>query len=92
MTGYIADMIPASAALNPLAGGNSTAKNGTISTIVPTLNPGAVVSTKRTESMYIVTEYGVATMTGKSVRERAKELIAIAHPDFRTDLLRDAKK
>lgn len=71
---------------------NSTAKNGTISTIVPTLNLGAVVSTKRTESMYIVTEYGVATMTGKSVRERAKELIAIAHPDFRTDLLRDAKK
>ena len=71
---------------------NSTAKNGTISTIVPMLNSGAIVSTKRTECMYIVTEYGVATMIGKSVRERVKELIEIAHPDFRSDLKREANK
>lgn len=71
---------------------NSTAKNGTLSTIVPVLNPGAIVSTKRTECMYIVTEYGVATMIGKSVRQRAKELISIAHPDFRSDLIREAQK
>lgn len=56
------------------------------------LNPGAIVSTKRAECMYIVTEYGVATMIGKSVRERTKELIAIAHPDFRADLKREAEK
>lgn len=71
---------------------NSTAKNGTISTIVPMLNPGAIVSVPRTEAMYIVTEYGVASMVGKSVGERTRELIAIAHPDFREDLTREARK
>jgi len=71
---------------------NSTAKGGAISTIVPALNSGAVVSTKRTECMYIVTEYGIAEMVGKSVRERTKQLIAIAHPDFRADLRREAEK
>lgn len=71
---------------------NSTAKNGAISTIVPMLSSGAIVSTKRTECMYIVTEYGIATMIGKSVRERVKELIEIAHPDFRSDLKREANK
>lgn len=71
---------------------NSTAKGGTISTIVPTLNPGAVVSVNRTNVMYVVTEYGVASLCGKSIRERAKELISIAHPDFREDLKKEAQK
>jgi len=71
---------------------NSTAKKGTISKIVPTLTPGAVVTTPRTEVHYIVTEYGVAMLKGKTLRERAKELIAIAHPDFRSELKEQARK
>jgi acyl-CoA hydrolase len=70
----------------------STAKNGTISTIVPWLSQGANVSTQRQSVMYIVTEYGVAKMWGKSTHERAKELINIAHPNFRAELKREAKK
>jgi len=70
----------------------STARNGTISTIVPFLSQGASVSTQRQSVMYIVTEYGVATMWGKSTRERAKELINIAHPNFREELKREARK
>lgn len=71
---------------------NSTAKNGTISTIVPTLNPGAIVSVNRTNVMYVVTEYGIASLCGKSIRERAKELIGIAHPDFRGELKKEAQR
>lgn len=70
----------------------STAKNGAISTIVPSLTPGAFVSTQRQSIMYIVTEFGLARMWGKSTRERAKELIGIAHPNFREDLKREASK
>jgi len=54
---------------------NSTAKNGTVSTIVPNLTEGSKISTQRQNVMYIVTEYGVATLVGKSVKQRAKELI-----------------
>lgn len=61
----------------------STAKQGTISRIVPTLKVGAGVVTTRADVHYIVTEYGIAHLFGKSLRERARELIAIAHPDFR---------
>jgi acyl-CoA hydrolase len=70
----------------------STAKNGTLSTIVPYLSQGASVSTQRQSVMYIVTEYGVATMWGKSTRERAKELIRIAHPKFREEIKSEARK
>jgi len=64
----------------------STAKNGTISRIVPTLSPGAGVVTSRGLIRYVVTEYGVAYLHGKSIRERAQALIEIAHPKFREGL------
>jgi 4-hydroxybutyrate CoA-transferase len=64
----------------------STAKGGSLSRIVPTLTPGAGVVTSRGLIRYIVTEYGVAYLHGKSIRERAKALIEIAHPSFREAL------
>lgn len=64
----------------------STAKKGTISRIVPILDLGATVTTTRTDVHYIVTEYGAANLRGKSLRERARLLIGIAHPKFRDEL------
>ncbi len=64
----------------------STAKNGTVSRIVPTLDPGAGVVTSRGLIRYVVTEYGVAYLHGKTIRERAKAMIEIAHPKFREEL------
>lgn len=64
----------------------STARKGTVSRIVAQLAPGAIVTTSRNDVDYVVTEYGIAALKGKSLRERAKALIAIAHPDFRADL------
>lgn len=69
----------------------STAKNGTISRIVPTLKPGAVVSTTKNDVNYVVTEYGIAHLRGKSLKQRAEALINIAHPDFRDELKSQAK-
>jgi acyl-CoA hydrolase len=69
---------------------HSTAKNGTISSIVPTLDPGACVSLHRNDVDHVVTEYGVAYLRGRNVRERVKNLIAIAHPQFREDLRKRA--
>ena len=60
----------------------STAKDGTISRIVPRLAPGAHATTSKNDVNYVVTEWGVA-QRGKSARQRAQALIAIAHPDFR---------
>jgi len=60
----------------------STAKNGTISRIVPTLSQGAGVVTSRADVHYVVTEYGVASLHGKNLRQRTEELIRIAHPSF----------
>ncbi len=68
----------------------STAKGGTVSRIVTQLSPGAGVVTTRAGVFYVVTEYGVAYLHGKSVQERALASISIAHPKFRADLLRDA--
>ncbi len=70
----------------------STAKNGTVSTIVPYLPEGSPITVPRQDVDYIVTEYGIAHLRGKSVRERAEELISIAHPDFREWLKEEAKK
>ena len=70
----------------------STAKGGTISKICPTLAAGAVVTTSKNDVDYVVTEYGLAHLRGKSLGERAKQLIAIAHPDFRDQLTFEAKK
>ncbi|MEJ6951203.1 acetyl-CoA hydrolase/transferase family protein [Natronospora cellulosivora (SeqCode)] len=64
----------------------STAVNGTKSTIVPILTAGAVVTTGKNDVDYIVTEYGVAHLRGKTGAERARALINIAHPDFRKEL------
>ncbi|MCW3490952.1 acetyl-CoA hydrolase/transferase family protein, partial [Dethiobacter alkaliphilus] len=70
----------------------STAKGGTISRIVPKLSHGAVVTTSRNDVDHVVTEYGVAKLRGKSIRERALALIQIAHPDFRDELKEEAQK
>jgi acyl-CoA hydrolase len=70
----------------------STAKDGTISRIVPTLTPGTHVTTGKNDINYVVTEYGVAQLRGKSARQRADELISIAHPDFRAELRQAAAK
>jgi acyl-CoA hydrolase len=64
----------------------ATAKNGTVSRIVPMLDPGAGVVTSRADVHYVVTEFGVAYLHGKSLRQRAEALIEIAHPDFRDQL------
>ncbi len=76
----------------PIIAISSTAKQGTISRIVPTLDPGAGVVTSRGLVRYIVTEYGIAYLHGKSIRERAKALIEIAHPDFRSELYEYCEK
>jgi len=68
----------------------STAKKQSISRIVSRLSPGAGVVTTRGDVHYVVTEYGVAYLHGKSVQERALALITIAHPDFRERLLEEA--
>lgn len=70
----------------------STAKNDTISRIVPTLNPGTHVTTSKNDINYVVTEYGVAQLRGKTAKQRAEALIGIAHPDFRGELTEAAKK
>ena len=70
----------------PIIAISSTAKSGKISRIVPHLDPGAGVVTSRGLVRYVVTEFGVAYLHGKSIRERAKALIEIAHPDFRAQL------
>ena len=64
----------------------STAAKGTISKITPLIDEGASVTTSRHDVGYVVTEYGVAELRGKTLRERARALIAIAHPDFRDKL------
>ena len=70
----------------------ATAKGGTVSRIVPMLKPGAGVTTTRNDVHYIVTEYGVAELYGKTIRQRARALINIAAPEFREELERKAKE
>ena len=70
----------------------STAKDGAISRIVPMLSPGAGVVTSRGLIRYVVTEYGVAYLHGKTIRERAAALISIAHPKFREELFQFCEK
>ncbi|MGA1872390.1 MAG: GNAT family N-acetyltransferase [Thermoplasmatota archaeon] len=69
----------------------STAKDDTISRIVPFLEEGAGVTLNRGDIHYVVTEYGIAYIQGKNIRERAMDLIAIAHPKFRPLLIKEAK-
>jgi len=70
----------------------STAVNETISRIVPFLSQGAGVTITRGDIHYVITEYGIAYLHGKNVRERAMALIAVAHPKFRPWLIEEAKK
>ncbi|MFO8109808.1 MAG: GNAT family N-acetyltransferase [Thermoplasmata archaeon] len=71
---------------------SSTAQGGTISKIVTHLDEGAGVVTTRGDVQYVVTEYGIAYLHGKNIRQRAMELINIAHPKFREELLKEAKE
>jgi acetyl-CoA hydrolase len=64
----------------------STTKNDSVSRIVTKLRPGAGVVTSRADVHYVVTEYGVASLHGKNLHQRAEALIAIAHPQFRAQL------
>ena len=63
-----------------------------VSRIMPGLPPGSVITSPRTFVHYVVTEFGIAKLKGKSVRERVNEMISVAHPDFRNELRAEAKK
>lgn len=71
---------------------NEEGEKVTVSKIVPMLKPGTIVSLSRNDVDYVVTEYGVAWLRGRTVRERVERLINIAHPDFRDELRFNAKK
>jgi acyl-CoA hydrolase len=70
----------------------STAKDDTLTRIVPMLTQGTHVTTGKNDVNYVVTEFGVAQLRGKSAKQRAQELIAIAHPDFRAELTEGARR
>lgn len=70
----------------------STARNSTVSRIVPIITEGSAVTTPRNDVNYVVTEYGIAQLKGKTLKERTKELIRIAHPKFRPGLVLEYKK
>ena len=70
----------------------STAAKGTVSKIVPLLDEGAAVTTSRNDVDYVVTEYGIAALKGRTLRHRANALIEIAHPDFRPALREEVKR
>lgn len=76
----------------PIVAIRSTARDGAISRIVPRIDDGTGVVTSRGDAHYVVTEYGVAYLHGKTIRERALALISIAHPDFRRELLEFVKQ
>ena len=71
---------------------STTGKTKKISKIVPLLDEGAAVTTSRNDVDYIITEYGIAALKGKTLRQRAKALINIAHPDFREELIAEFEK
>ncbi|HET7042454.1 MAG TPA: acetyl-CoA hydrolase/transferase C-terminal domain-containing protein, partial [Gemmatimonadales bacterium] len=72
----------------PIVALPSTAAGGTVSRIAPALDPGAGVVTTRGHVHYVVTEYGVAELHGRTLRERGEALIRIAHPEMRGELMR----
>jgi 4-hydroxybutyrate CoA-transferase len=76
----------------PIIAMPATAKGGKLSRIVPILKPGAGVVTTRADVHYLVTEFGVAYLHGKNLRERAEALIRVAHPDFHEELYRAARE
>ena len=70
----------------------STVKKGTVSRIAPILDPGSIVSVSRNLTDMVVTEYGVAKLRARTVKQRVENLIAVAHPDFRAELRKEANK
>ena len=70
----------------------STVMDNTVSTIVALFEPGTVVTVGRQYADYIVTEYGIARLMNKNLRERTNELISVAHPDFRAELRKEAQR
>ena len=70
----------------------ATAKKGAVSRIVPRLDQGAVITTPRMDTQFLVTEYGAVDLKGKSTRDRALAIIDLAHPRFREDLLKEAER
>lgn len=70
----------------------STTKGNTVSRIVPALEPGTIVTVPRTLADIVVTEFGIAHLKGKTQRQRAEELIAISHPDFKESLRTEARR
>jgi acyl-CoA hydrolase len=70
----------------------STSKGGTVSRIVARFGAGAAITLPAAFGDYVVTEYGIAKLFGKTLKQRAQELIAVAHPNFRADLKKEAEK
>jgi acetyl-CoA hydrolase len=71
----------------------TTLRDGTpVTRVAAMLKPGAGVVTSRNHVRYVVTEYGVADLYGKTIRQRAQQLIHVAHPDFRADLEKQARE
>lgn len=70
----------------------STAAGGKISKIVPVLDEGTCVTTSRNDVEYVITEYGIANLKYHTVRDRARQLIRIAHPKFRPELIEAFEK
>ncbi len=70
----------------------STAAKGTVSKVVSVIDEGAAVTTSRYDVNYVVTEYGIAQLRGKTLRDRAREMIKIAHPNFRDGLIEEFEK
>ena len=68
----------------------STAKNGNVSRITAFLTPGSGVVTSRADVHYVVTEYGIAQLYGRTLKERVRALVSIAHPDFRKAIEQEA--
>jgi 4-hydroxybutyrate CoA-transferase len=71
---------------------SSIVKGQRVSRIVPVLDPGSVVTSPRAFVHHVVTEYGIANLKGKSIRQRIDELVSIAHPDFRSELRAEARR
>ena len=71
---------------------HSTAQKGSVSRIVPVFDEGTVVTTPRSDTHWLVTEFGATDLKGKSVKQRALAIIELAHPTFREDLRRASEK
>ena len=71
---------------------HATARNGEVSRVVPRFAEGAMITTPRNDTHFLVTEYGVANLKGMSTRQRALAIIELAHPHFREQLMRAAEE